>query len=159
MKYLLNFSKMFRKQLKFIGICALFNLLFAWNMSANIFSQLIYFEGTGQNTSIKEVLKAIERQTEYTFFYNDAFVDLNRPVHVEQQTVEVGALLSRLFKDTNLTYREQDNNFIVITPKEQLQQGIAVSGTVTDETGEPLPGVNIMVKGSTIGIMSDADGR
>jgi len=158
MKYLLNFTPMLCKQLKIVGIIAVFSLIFAGNMSANIFSRLIYFEGTSRNTSIKDVLKAIERQTEYTFFYNDAFVDLNRPVHVEQQTVEVGALLDKLFKNTNLTYREQENNFIVITPKEQLQ-AISISGVVTDESGAPLPGVNIMVKGTTTGMMTDADGK
>ena len=158
MKHFFKITQKISKQLKVTLIYALFSIFFAWNMSAGIFSQLIYFEGTGRNTSIKDVLKTIERQTEYTFFYNDAFLDLNRPVHIEQQTVEVGTLLNHLFKDTNLTYREQDNNFIVITPKEQLQ-GIAITGVITDENGETLPGVNISIRGTTIGIMSDANGR
>ena len=157
MKYYLNFTKQFRKQLNIMKISVLFSIVFAWNLSANVFSQIIHFEGDSQFSSIREVLKTIELQTEYTFFYNDAFVDLNRPVYVKRQTVEVGKLLNTIFKDTNLTFREQENNFIVITPKEILQ-GISVKGTIRDEAGEPLPGVNVTVRGTTIGIMTDLNG-
>ena len=157
MKYYLNFTQKFRKQLNIMKISVLFSIIFAWNLSANVFSQIIHIEGNSQFSSIREVLKTIELQTEYTFFYNDAFVDLNRPVYVKKQTVEVGKLLNTIFKDTNLTFREQENNFIVITPKEILQ-GISVTGTVTDESGEPLPGVNVSVRGTTTGIMTDLNG-
>ena len=146
------------KRWKVMRLCVLFSIIFTWNASASVFSQLIHFEKSGLNTTVKDVLKTIERQTDYTFFYNDAFLDLNRPFRVEKKDIEVGALLNALFKDTGLTYREHDNKFIVITPKVSVQS-IVITGTVTDETGEPMPGVSILLKGTTRGVASDGEGR
>ncbi|MDR1173146.1 MAG: SusC/RagA family TonB-linked outer membrane protein [Bacteroidales bacterium] len=135
----------------------LFSIIFAWNVSASVFSQVVHFEGKDKKISIKSVLNAIENQTDYTFFYNDAFLDLNRPVQLEQTDVEVGELLNNIFKDTNLTFKEQDSKFIVITPK-TLAQGISITGTVT-ENGDPMPGVNVVVKGTIVGAVTDVNGR
>ena len=146
------------KRWKVMKLCVLFSIIFTWNISADVFSQLIHFEKSGLNTTIKDVLKTIERQTEYTFFYNDAFLDLNRPFRVGQKTIEVGTLLNAIFEDTDLTYREHDNKFIVITPK-VLAQNMAITGTVTDETGDPMPGVNILIKGSLTGNSTDQNGK
>ncbi|MDR1172816.1 MAG: TonB-dependent receptor [Bacteroidales bacterium] len=136
----------------------LLSIIFAWNVSASVFSQMVHFESTNQASSIRDVLKVIENQTEYTFFYNDAFLDLNRSVKVSQRNIEVGALLNSIFKDTELTYREQDNKFIVITPKVPAQ-GLTVSGTVEDEGGTPMPGVNVLIKGTLNGVVTDAGGN
>jgi TonB-linked SusC/RagA family outer membrane protein len=126
-------------------------------MTANVFSQIIHFE-KNENISVKNVLRVIEDQTDYTFFYNDAFFDLGRPVKIPESNMEVGDLLATIFSNTNLTYQEHDNKFIVITPK-NLVQGIFVTGTVTDKYGEPLPGVNVVVKGTSTGIVTNIDGN
>ena len=139
-------------------LCILLSIIFVWNVSASVFSQMVHFEKTDQTASIKDILKVIENQTDYTFFYNDAFVDLNRSVKLSQQNVEVGTLLNDILKDTQLTYREHDSKFIVITPK-VLAQGITVSGTVEDESGTPIPGVNVLIKGTLNGVVTDADGN
>ena len=135
----------------------IFSIIFAWNVSANVFSQVVHFDNTNQPATVKDVLKVIEKQTDYTFFYNDAFVDLNRPVSIRKAEMEVGELLNIIFADNNLTFREHENKFIVVTPKE-LFQGIVITGTVTDAYGEPLPGVSIMIKGSQQGTATDTNG-
>ena len=149
--------KKYQKLINIMRLSILLSIVFAWNVSANVFSQIVHFEKTDQEISIKDVLKAIENQTEYTFFYNDAFLDLNRSVKVNRQEIEVGALLNDILKDTELTYREQSDKFIVITPK-SLMQGIIITGTVTDENGEPLPGVTVSIKGASQGTVTNANG-
>jgi len=134
----------------------LLTIFFVWSISASAFSQTVHLVKT-KDISVKEVLKEIERQTDYTFFYNDAFLDLNRSVSVQQSDMEVNELLRTIFANTNLTFREQDQKFIVITPKAVLQ-GITVTGTISDADGT-LPGVNVMLKGTTIGVISDIDGK
>ena len=136
----------------------LLTFIFAWNMSASVFSQIVHFDRTNQEISIKEVMQIIENQTDYTFFYNDAFLDLNRSVKVNRSAIEVGALLNEILKDTELTYREQNDKFIVITPK-SLLQGITITGTVSEADGEPIPGVSVIIKGTSTGTATDANGR
>ena len=159
-----NYFKFFKesllknhKTLSIMKISILLSLVLVWNVSANVFSQIVHFENTDQETTIKDILKVIENQTEYTFFYNDAFLDLNRSVKISRQEIEVGALLDDLLKDTELTYREQNNKFIVITPR-SLVQGITIAGKVTDAADEPLPGVNVLIKGTLQGTVSDVNG-
>ena len=97
----------YHKTLNVMRISILLNIILVWNVSANVFSQTIHFETADYETSIKDILKVIEKQTEYTFFYNDAFLDLNRSVKISRQNVEVGTLLNDLFRETELTYREE----------------------------------------------------
>ncbi len=157
-RYFFNHSKkVYRKFLLIMKISMLISIVFVWNVSAGVFAQVVHFDKTGKSTSIKEVLKVIEKQTEYTFFYNDAFLDLTRPITIHQQDIEVGKLLDIVFKDTDLTYLEHEHKFIVITPK-AVAQGITVTGTVT-ENGEPIPGVNIIIKGTTTGMVTDINGK
>jgi TonB-linked SusC/RagA family outer membrane protein len=143
---------------KIMRLTIFLSIIFTWSAAANVFSQEIHFDNHSRQFSVKEVLKTIERQTDYTFFYNDAFIDLNRFVTVDKSDVEVGELLAAVFKETDLTYREHDNRFIVLTPKSMVQE-IIVSGTVTDANGESLPGVNIRVKGTGTGTATDINGK
>ncbi len=149
--------QVYHKILNIMKLTFLLSIFFAWNVSASVFSQVVHFEKKENKLSIKSVLNAIENQTDYTFFYNDAFLDLNRPVQLEQKDMEVGELLNNIFKGTNLTFKEQDNKFIVITPK-AIVQGITVTGTVTDN-GDPVPGVNVVIKGTTNGVVTDTNGK
>jgi TonB-linked SusC/RagA family outer membrane protein len=108
--------------------------------------------------SIREVLRTIESQTNFRFFYNDEFTDLNKTVtcNVSNKTIE--EVLSTVLNKTEVTYKVLDNNFVVITPVSIQQQKI--TGTVVDaETGTTLPGVNVLIEGTTIGVVTDMNGK
>ena len=147
-----------KKFLKIMRLYILLSFIFAWNVSAGVFSQVVHFNENELEITIKDVLNIIENQTEYTFFYNDAFLDLNRPVKITQNKMEVGNLLNSIFKDTELTFFEQDNKFIVIVPKVLSMQGITIIGKVTDPDGEPMPGVNVFIKETRKGTITDING-
>ena len=152
-----NFE-VYRKSLIVMKFTIFLSIIFAWNVSASVFSQIVHLDNTNKTISVKDALKVIEKQTDYTFFYNDAFVDLNRSISIRQTEVEVSELLNAIFADTNLTFREHENKFIVVTPKELLQ-GITITGTVTDYAGETLPGVNVVVKGTLTGAVTEVNGK
>ena len=57
-----------KKIINVMRISIVLTIVFAWNMSASVFSQVIRFERAGQTVSIKEVINVIEKQTDYTFF-------------------------------------------------------------------------------------------
>jgi TonB-linked SusC/RagA family outer membrane protein len=109
--------------------------------------------------SMREVLKKIETQSNYRFFYNDQLSGLNNSVTLRADNKSVKEVLDELLAGQQLSYRLLENNMIVIAPNEIAQQQ-KVSGTVTDaSTGEPLIGVSIAVEGTTQGTVSDAKGK
>jgi TonB-linked SusC/RagA family outer membrane protein len=116
------------------------------------------------NATISEVLSAIQKQSEFYFLYNSELIDVTKKVDVEIEGEKVDEILTRLFNKEEVDFLIKDR-YIVLTPvggNAELfadQQQPAVSGTVTDEAGEPLPGVTVVVKGTTQGTVTNADGN
>ncbi len=116
-----------------------------------------------KNASIKEVLFAIEEQSEFYFLFNSELIDVAKKVDIKIEEEKVDAILARLFSKEEVDFLIKDR-YIILTPvdgeKESfLAQQPAVSGTVTDEVGQPLPGVTVVVKGTTQGTVTNADGE
>jgi TonB-linked SusC/RagA family outer membrane protein len=112
-----------------------------------------------KNTSVKEVLREIERLSDITFFYNDQAMDMERKVDLNVADTEVRDVLAHILPEC--TY-EMDMRRIILIPRASLQQqqnGRRVTGAVTDESGEPLTGVNIAIRGTNVGVISDIDGQ
>ncbi len=131
----------------------------ALQLSATVYSQKTRVTFSMKDTSMKDVFNKIEENTDFRFFYNESFIDLKKVVTVEANNDEVARILDNLFKATDVTYKILNNNLVVITPKSLVQQQI-VTGKVTDsQTGEPIAGVNVVVKGTTTGTMTDVSGN
>jgi TonB-linked SusC/RagA family outer membrane protein len=121
-----------------------------------------------ENETLKEVLQRIEEQCEYTFVYNASKIDIMQTVSVDFINADLEEVLQDMLSAKDIKY-EYVNNKIVLTPKgedpagkadPQDQEGIRITGTVTDaSTGTTLPGVSIIVKGTVIGTVTDADGK
>jgi TonB-linked SusC/RagA family outer membrane protein len=114
------------------------------------------------NVKLGEVFDAIEKQTDYHFFYNSAFVDVSRKVSIDVKNKELAAMLGQFLSGLNLSYKIVDKD-IIITSKtatpDTKQARITVRGKVTDVDGEPLSGASVLEKGTTNGIVTDADGN
>lgn len=130
----------------------------ALQVSATVYSQSS-IDINVQGQSLKEVLKMIEQKSDFRFFYSDNMTLINDPVSIKAENRNVVEVLDDLFSNSQLTYKIFDNNLIVVAPKRSIQQQ-KVTGTITDAaTGEPIVGANIIVEGTTIGVVSDIDGR
>ncbi len=129
---------------------------------ASVYSQQTKLDLSIQNTTVKDVLKMIEGQSEFSFMYNASKVDVLREVNLNIEDSSVEDILKKLFKDENVSYKIIGRN-IIILPKDgessQGQQLNSVSGTVTDSSGLSLPGVSIIIKGTTQGTITDFDGN
>lgn len=135
--------------------------------------QLHAAEGAAQMISLKiskgtmvEVFKAIEDQSEYKFFYNDNQVNIRDLVDVNIQKGPIEQVLNNLFVGTDITYKIVKNHVVLTNKKMQEaetlvmnQSGKRVSGKVTGQDGEPLIGVNVVVKGTTNGAITNIDGK
>ena len=149
-----NWSRIFR----ITKLSCLLLLTVLVQISATAYSQATKFDMQMENTTVKEVFKAIEDQSEFRFFYSDDLSFINKKITVDVNNATVESILDRILDHSDLTYHIFENNLIVVTPKGTFQQGIAITGTVTDATGEPLPGVSILIKGALQGTSTDANG-
>lgn len=147
-----------KKTLLYMKLTVIMSLILTANICASVYSQNARFNLEAQDQAIRDVLKTIEKSSDFRFFYNDDFIDLDKKVTISAIDISIDTLLSALFEETNVYYRVFDNNFIVITPVKSFQQ-VKVTGKVTDYlTGEPMPGVYVIVEGTNTGAMTDVEG-
>ncbi len=129
-----------------------------------------------EQAPLKKALSDIEKQASIKFAYSGSIVKLDDKVTVDVQGKKLGEVLDELLKPRNIHYSEE-NGYIVlvqyrdkgtssVTERPENRKGtsdlffIAVRGRVIDgSTQLPLPGVNILEKGTTNGTVSDADGK
>lgn len=115
------------------------------------------------NQKLEEVLKSIENKSDYFFLYNRDLINVDQKVslNVTDQTIE--NLLNDLLDETGIQYKIVNRQIILSneggTYGIVAQQVHTVTGQVTDSAGEPLPGVTIVVKGTTKGTITDVDGN
>ena len=112
-----------------------------------------------EGITIREAMKQIEKQTDFRFFYSDDLLFLDQTIDLNVSNSSIDDVLNQLFKMSDLGYRVFDNNMVIVSIREQLRQGIRITGTVLDINGEPMPGVNVLLKGTRIGVTSDVDGK
>jgi TonB-linked SusC/RagA family outer membrane protein len=126
-------------------------------VSANVYSQTSVTLDIREKP-IREVLKTIEQQTGIRFFYSDDLLAMNNLIDVKADNQNIINVLDEMFLESPLSYKAFENNLIVIVPRNLLQQKI-ITGIVSDKSGAPLAGVNIVAAGTAVGVISGADGR
>ena len=114
------------------------------------------------NQRVEDVLKEIETQSDFDFFFNNKHVDLNRRVSVSADKSNIFSVLKEVFEGTNVKYSVLDKKIILSVDSQATQQekAITVSGTVSDAQGEPIIGASVIEKGvQGNGTITDLDGK
>ena len=130
--------------------------------SYNNYSQFKTLSVSMSNSTLREVLKTIEKSSQFVFFYLDDAVNLERKVSIDSKNKNIEEILSELFEGTSCTYRISDRQIFISgkapASTEQQQNKRKISGRVTDIKGEPLIGVNVTVDGDVNGSITNMDG-
>jgi TonB-dependent starch-binding outer membrane protein SusC len=142
-------------------------------VSASVYSQSKKLTLNVENETIREVFDLIESQSEFVFIYKKNVIDPARKVSLKVEELTIDKVLDKLFMNSDTKY-EIVNRQIILTPDrsvkskpvdiqsvlqlEQPQQK-EITGKVTDDDGLPLPGVSVIVKGTTIGTVTNNDGE
>lgn len=130
--------------------------------SYNNYSQFKTLSVSMSNSTLREVLKTIEKSSQFVFFYLDDAVNLERKVSIDSKNKNIEEILSELFEATSCTYRISDRQIFISgkapASTEQQQNKRKISGRVTDIKGEPLIGVNVTVDGDANGSITNMDG-
>jgi len=124
-----------------------------------------------QDKTLEDVFTFIENHSDYVFIYHASKIDLSHKVNVNIKDQPIKDILKDVFRGTGLTYVVKGRQIVVKkedapqTPGVksvavlQQQKGITVSGNIKDDTGFPLIGVNVVIKGSNQGVITDVDGN
>lgn len=134
-----------------------FSLLLASQMT--ISAQNVSF--STNKVTLKSAFEKIEKASKYKIAYNSSQLDANRSVTLSKKSGDVFGMLTQLLKGTNCTY-EMEGNYIIIKPQQKTQisgKKVKVRGVIKDETGEPIIGATVRVKGKSEGTVSDFDGN
>jgi TonB-dependent starch-binding outer membrane protein SusC len=146
------------KILMVMKLSTFFLLISILSVTARGYSQQTRLDVSLNNATMQELFLEIENQSEFNFFYKDDQINVDRRISVEAKNSSIEDVLKSAFKDTGVSFTVVDK-VIVITPKAELQN-IQITGTLTSaSTGETLPGVNILVKGTGVGTISGIDGE
>ena len=124
-----------------------------------------------EDATLRQMINALEAQTEFKFIYSGDFLTKTEAykITLSADNKSVAHVLQQVASATGLLFQQNDGAIAVGTddlkeeeppitlPEPVLEQDI--SGKVTDENGEPLPGASVLVKGTSIGVITDADGN
>lgn len=114
-----------------------------------------------KNCSVKDLFYEIQRQTDLFFVYNLRNFENVGTINVKAKNEEVDKVLARVFEGRDVEFLFEDNT-VVVRPMPLQQQQVQerkVTGVVKDEQGNVLPGVAIVIKGTTMRTSTDADGK
>lgn len=131
--------------------------------NANLWSQTTQMDVNLRNVTLLDLFSHIEKNSEYRFFYSNDEVNVKQKVTVTANNIVIGDILTEAFKYLPYSFKELNNNMILVqasSPQEKSPtQQKKVTGKVTDSGGQPLPGVTVIVKGTTNGTVTNADGK
>lgn len=139
-------------------------------VTANSYSQQTKFHMNFENVTVRQVFQQIEDNSEFIFLYSEKSVDVERKVNVEVANQTVDKILDQVFAGTKNFYEIHDRQIAIMergsiekpyfmSKTSEADQQKSVSGKVTDSTGSSLPGVSVVVKGTTTGVITDGDGK
>lgn len=140
----------------FLAFVSVFSLF-----AENTHSQNARITLARSNSTLEIILNEIENQTDYLFIIN-SHVDTQQKASVKAKETPVSKVLDDLFKNTDVHYTMEGTHIILsnkgIAKAAVAQQTRTVVGKIVDETGEPLIGVSVLVKGTNNGAITDVNG-
>lgn len=151
-----------RENLLIMKQLILFLLWFSFNAHSVTLGQKIEVFRV-DNANLETCLKKVESLVKCGFFYNGKEVRQVKGISVDMRQVELEELLTEIMKNSGFTFKIIENVIVVrkADEKKEVQENlrtVKVSGIVTDEKGQTLPGVSVFVKGSTLGVATAIDG-
>jgi TonB-dependent starch-binding outer membrane protein SusC len=156
-----------RKLLLIMKLTLLLTVVCFLQVSATVYSQTTKFSFELKNQRIQDVLRVIEKSSDFRFFYQREQVDVQQIVTLNITDKTVEEILPELFDGQAIVFDVRQDNLILIKPEKgaiesstefYAQQQNSVSGKVIDRSNQPLPGVTVVVKGTTRGTITNSDG-
>lgn len=116
---------------------------------------------TMKNRPVREVIKEIEKVSDYRFFYNDELSDLNKIISIDVKNGDIKDIMELIARQAAVSYVLKANHQVVLSLATVNQQKdvVKITGKVIDDQGEGVIGANVMEKGTTNGTITNMDGE
>lgn len=152
------------KIMRIMRLSVFFVILFVvQTWATSLYSQQTRLTLNMNNVKVLDVLNEIEKGSEFYFFFTEKLVDVNRSVNINVKNVKIEDILQNLFQNSDITYKVIDRQIILTKKLSEessfVEDGKNISGKVTDSSGSSLPGVSVVIKGTTTGTITDANGN
>ncbi len=155
----------FKKLRLFMRITLFLVVGLCFSVSAKSYSQTKRFDINLNNGTILDVMGYVEQNSEFIFLYKKEDLDLNKRVDIQLNGATIDQILAQALRDENVTYDIYERQIVIrkvekeAGPSAQQQKKNTITGRVSDSTGGVLPGVTVVVKGTTNGTITDANGN
>jgi len=148
-----------KKLFLMIRITAFFLLLSLLQVSASVYSQQTNLGLKLENASMEQVLKKIEEQSKFYFLYRSDLLKEIPPVSIQVNNAKLEDILDKILVPNGFSYEIEDQVVVIKKvatsappiPADQKK----VTGTVKDKNGDPVPGASVVIKGTTVGTITD----
>ncbi len=131
-------------------------------VSAGAYSKTTKLSLKMKNASIGSVLNQIEDQSEFQFVFNENDINIHQKIDIDVNNDKIESILDKIFEGRGISYKVDERQITLESSAEtrssSFQQRI-ITGTVLDGNGEPVPGVSVVVKGTTAGTITNNDGN
>lgn len=146
-------------------------LIVLFNIKASTYSQNKKISLNLNGVTIEQVLSKIETLSEFNFLFNDNEIDFGRIISIDAKNELISTILQKIFQDANVNFNVIDKQIILKSSQgkpfekpnpiinEVLIQEREISGQITNDTGLPLLGVNIIIVGTDKGTQTDFNGN
>jgi TonB-linked SusC/RagA family outer membrane protein len=141
--------------MKFTLLLILFTTV---QLFATVYSQTTRLSINMKNATLADIFEEIEEKSEFRFLYNHEMIKNESFPYVNCNGKTIREILDQVLEGTGNSYSILENNLIVITPT-GVQQRSGVKGKVINISGEPVPGVTVLVRGTTNGTITDVNGN
>ncbi|MHB9142685.1 MAG: SusC/RagA family TonB-linked outer membrane protein, partial [Paludibacter sp.] len=158
-----------KKLLLTMKICLFFLLITIASVSANVsYSQNTKLSLNLQNATIQQLIKEIESKSEFIFVFYDDALDLNQKINIRVENLSIEKILERVLDSTGNTFAVFDRQIVIgkknpatgdIIEPSVVEQKKEITGRVVDKQNMSVPGVTVIIKGTTFGNISDTDGN
>lgn len=130
-------------------------------VSANSYAQKTKLDINMTNTTIRDLFAYIEENSEFVFLYRNEDFNLDKKVEINVKNASINQILDEALKGEHVKYDVYERQIVIRKVGDILnsQQKKEISGSVKDNTGAPIPGATIIVQGTNIGIVTDANGE
>lgn len=152
----------FLRQLFFIMKLTLFFLI---TSTLGLFATGSYSQNTRitldlRSVPVREALKAIENESEFFFIYNNELINVDREININVKNQKITEVLNNIFEGRDVEITVIDRK-IVLAPAYmgEQQSNRKINGKVTDSSGATLPGVSVVLKGTSTGVITDSNGN
>ena len=145
-----------------LTIFLLFGLILS--VSANSYSQTTRMDINLTNSSINDIMQYVEENSEFIFLYRKEDLNVSKKININLDNASIDQILNKLLANQNVTYDVYERQIVIRKAIEgqlvsEKKQDRTVKGMVADNKGNPLPGVTVLIKGTTKGTVTDVDGK